>query len=154
MNILRLQSPQEILDHWTVFREGLRTMRQMCNTVVDESTYCQLLTNLSVYGDDVCIMVVRDGERDVCYGVARNSTPPHSTRKTYEVITFYHNPSRVDATTYMRDEFDKWCRAQGVSSYLVTTRETRRTSGGTVDCFTSEKHGFRKAYLAFERKLT
>lgn len=153
MHFLRLQSPQEVLEHWTIFREGHRTLRQMSNSIVAEDEYCKILTNLSARQDDVCILVVRDGERDICYGVACNSTAPHSDRKTFEVTSFYHNPARPDATLFLKDEFQKWCREQGVRSYLVTTRDTRRTSGGTVDCFLSEKYGFRKAYLAFEFKL-
>jgi hypothetical protein len=153
MQLLRLGSPTDVLEHWAVFREGHRTLRQMSNSIVPEDEYCKILTNLSVRGDDVCILVVRDGERDICYGVACNSTAPHSDRKTFEVTSFYHNPARVDATLFLKGEFEKWCRTQGVRSYLVTTRETRRTSGGTVDCFLSEKYGFRKAYLAFEHKL-
>ena len=153
MHTLRLSSPADILTHWAIFREGHRTLRQMSNAMMSEEEYCKFLTNMSSREDDVYIAVVQDGEIDICYGVACNATPPHSEKKTFEVTSFYHNPARADATLFLKSSFETWCREQNVRSYLVTTRQTRRTSGATIDCFMSEKYGFRKAYLAFEKKL-
>lgn len=153
MNFTRLNNPADILSHWPLFREGHRTLRQMSNAMVSEDDYCKMITTLSAHEDDAFVGIVQDGERDVCYGVAINSTPPYSEKRTFEVITYYHNPARRDATLFLKEEFEKWCRAQGVHSYLITTRQSRRTSGGTDDCFTAKHYGFRKAYLAFERKL-
>ena len=153
MNLLRLTTPSAVLDHWPLFREGHRTLRQMSNAMVSEDDYCKMITTLSAKEDDVYVGVAVDGERDICYGVAINSTPPYSDKRTFEIITYYHNPARRDATLFMKGEFETWCRAQGVHSYLITTRQSRRTSGGTDDCFTAKHYGFRKAYLAFERKL-
>lgn len=153
MEILRLQAPGTVLAHWSIFREGHRVLRQMNNAMVTEDEYCKMLTTLSVREDDVFIGVAADGANDICYGVAINSTPPYSDKRTFEIITYYHNPARRDATLFLKAEFETWCRVQGVFSYLITTRQSRRTSGGTDDCFTAKHYGFRKAYLAFERKL-
>lgn len=153
MHLLRLDNPTDVLAHWPVFREGHRTLRQMSNAMISEDDYCKMVTTLSARGDDVYIGIAIDGERDICYGVAINSTPPYSDKRTFEIITYYHNPARRDATLFLKAEFEAWCRAQGVHSYLITTRQSRRTSGGTDDCFTAKHYGFRKAYLAFEKKL-
>lgn len=151
-NTIRLTSPADVLAHWPIFREGHRALRQMSNSMMSLEEYCKFLTNLSAHGDDVFIGVVNDGS-DICYGVAQNATPPLSERKTFEVTSFYHNPAKVEATLFLMHTFEQWCREQSVHSYLVTTRQTRRTSGATIDCFMSEKYKFRKAYLAFEKKL-
>lgn len=153
MQVLRITSPTELLEHWSVFREGHRSLRQMSNAMMTEDEYCKFLTNMSARGDDAYIGVVESEGHDLCYGVAQNATPPLSDKKTFEVTSFYHNPTRSDATLFLMNTFEQWCRLNGVRSYLVTTRQTRRTSGATIDCFMSGKYQFRKAYLAFEKKL-
>lgn len=153
MRLLQLTTPTDVLDHWPVFREGHRAIKTINNAFMDEATYAATLTNLANGTDDVFIGLVQDGERDVCYGVAINSTPPGQEKRTFEVVTFYHNPERPDCTTFMQAEFEGWCRFNRISSYLITTRQTRRRSGGTLDCFTSGKFGFKPAYMAFEKKL-
>lgn len=153
MDLIRLHTPADVLEHWDIFRIGHAALRQLSKNMCSENAYCKSLTNLAVGTDDVFIGVIRDGAVDVCYGVAVNSTPPYSDRRTFEVVTFYHNPTRSDATQFMQAEFESWLREQGVSTYLINTRQTRRTSGGTIDCFTSGKYGFRPAYLTFEKKL-
>lgn len=149
MIVERITSPDQILRHWDIFREGLKVIRAKAGESMTEESYAKLLTNLAERTEDVWIGVVFQGG-PLGYGVAADSTPPASTRRTFTVSSFYHVPGQTDATIALMNAFEAWARAQNVKSYIVTTR---RTSGAAIACFTSGRYGFRQSFRAFEKTL-
>lgn len=149
MNVIRITTPEAVLAHWDLFREGLETIRKATDEQITESEYCRLLTNLAARTDDAWIGVVVSGG-PICYAVAQDSTPPHRAQRTFTVSSFYHRSGESYATQIMMFDFEEWARRNGVTSYIVTTR---RDSGSAIKCFQSARYGFRKGFIAFEKQL-
>ena len=149
MNVIRLTSPTDVIKFWDLFREGLQHIVKLAHERTTPDEYCKMLVNLAARHESAWIGVVMEGG-PLSYGVAVDSTPPHSNRRTFSVISFYAIPGRPDATKWLMDAFELWARTQGVTSYVVTTR---RDTGAAIKCFRSGRYGFRKSYTAFEKHL-
>jgi hypothetical protein len=152
MNVIRITSADQVLQFWDVFREGLHVIRDKADEYMDESEYCRLLTNLAARTDVAWIGVVCSGG-PICYGVAQDSTPPHSSRRTFTVSSFYHVPGQADATQLLMVAFEQWFRETNPGKKLRYVVTTRRDSGAAIRCFRSGRYGFRKGYIAFEKLL-
>lgn len=148
MTVLHINTPELVIANWDIFREGLECIIRMSDDAFDPDEYCKMLINLSVRPDAWIGLAVQGGP--LSYGVAVESTPPHSTKRTFTVVSFYAMPGRPDATEALMREFESWARAQGVHSYIATTR---RNTGAVVKCFRSRRYGFQKSYIAFEKTL-
>ena len=148
MHVERLTTPDQVLRLWDVFREGLQTIMRITDERTTEDEYCKMLVNLAARTDDAWVGVAFSGG-PMSYGVVVDSTPPHSSRKTFTVVSFYAMPGQPDATQALMHAFEAWARERGVKSYVVTTRR----DSGAIRCFRSSRYGFRKAYIAFEKHL-
>jgi hypothetical protein len=149
MNVVRLTSPMEVIKYWDLFREGLQHIVKLAHERTTPDEYCKMLVNLAARPNEAWIGVVMEGG-PLSYGIAIDSTPPHSSRRTFSVISFYAIPGRPDATQSLMDAFERWARSEGVDSYVVTTR---RDTGAAIKCFRSGRYGFKKTYTAFEKTL-
>ena len=149
MNIIRITTPQQVIENWDVFREGLRMITKLtCERLTDDE-YCKMLTNLAVNHDGAWIGLAFQGG-PLSYGVAVDSTPPQCANRTFTVSSFYAMPGRPDATAELMNAFEMWARENSVASYIVTTR---RDTGAAIKCFRSGRYGFRKSFTAFEKFL-
>jgi hypothetical protein len=149
MNVIRITEPDQVIQYWDVFKEGLRMIAKLTSERVSNEEYLKLLTNLAVQTDIAWIGLAFQGG-PLSYGVAIDSTLPQCNRRTFTVASFYAMPGRPDATAALMEAFETWARENGVASYVVTTR---RDTGAAIKCFKSARYGFRKSYTAFEKYL-
>lgn len=149
MTILRLTEPEQIIQYWDVFKEGLVTIAKLTSERVSDEDYLKLLTNLAVQTNTAWIGLAFQGG-PLSYGVAIDSTLPQCSRRTFTVVSFYAMPGRPDATAALMEAFEAWARENNVASYVVTTR---RDTGAAIKCFKSGRYGFKKSYTAFEKYL-
>lgn len=149
MNVVRLTTPSEIIQHWGLFKEGLQATRAYSGETFHDDSYCKMLINLAARTDDAWIGLAIEGG-PISYGVAIDSTPPFSERRTFTVCSFYHVPGRFDVTLSLMQAFETWAKENNVDSYVVTTR---RQSAPAIRCFSSGRYGFKKSYRAFEKHL-
>lgn len=151
MIVERITEPEQVVTNWKFFDEGLRVIKAYAGESLEEAAYCKLLTELSTRHDSAWIGLVKHGGWPLGYGVAVDSTLPFAERRTFTVVSFYHMQGQFEATTALMRDFEKWAIANGVDSYVVTTR---RNSGPAIRCFSSERYGFKKSYRAFEKHLS
>lgn len=150
MNIIRITSPEDVIKHWAIFEEGLKSIRAYSGETSTAPNYCKMLIELAARNDTAWIGVAMQGG-PLSYGIAVDSTPPFADRRTFQVCSFYHVPGQHDATFTLMSAFESWASENGVASYTVTTR---RQSGPAIRCFSSGRYGFKKSYRAFEKQLT
>ncbi len=153
MHVERITTVEQVLKYWDLFREGLDVIREKTDEDMDVEEYCKMITNLAARTDEAWIGVVFQGG-PICYGIAQDSTPPHCSRKTFMVSSFYHVPGQSDATQALMFAFEKWFRETNPGRKLRYVVTTRRESGAAIACFRSGRFGFRKGYFAFEKLLT
>ena len=94
--------------------------------------------------------MVIEADEPVAFTVCQESTQMFDKRRTFVVRWFYHSPAHFQATFELMHDFETWAKEQGVRAYGVTTA---RNSGAAIRCFQSEKFGFRKSHITFEKHI-
>ncbi len=151
MKIVRIQSPNDVISNWDVFKSGLSEIRKLTGERLTEEEYFKMIVNLSTREDDAWIAIAFEGG-PLSYAIACDSTPPFCRHRTFTCLSFYAVPGRPDSTESLQAAFEEFAKKHDVKSYLVSTR---RRSTAALRCFTSRsnRYGFRYAYQAFEKHI-
>ena len=149
MHVERITSTEVLLQHWPVFKEGLREINRITHDSTTDDEYLKLLLDLVTRADDAWIGLAFQGG-PVSYAVVVNSTPPHAGRTTFTVSSFFAVPGFPEVTVGLMQAFEAWAREHGVHSYTVTTK---RDTGAAVRCVGSRRYGFNRSFLVSEKFL-
>lgn len=152
MKIIRIQSPDDVIANWTVFKTGLSEICKLTGERLSEEEYFKMLINLSTRNDDAWIGIAMEGG-PLSFAVACDSTLPFCKHRTFTCLSFYAVPGRPDSTESLQAAFEEFAKKNDVKSYVVTTR---RRSTAAMRCFTSRsaRYGFKYGYQTFEKFIT
>jgi hypothetical protein len=151
MKVLRLSRVVDVVRLWPFFTEGFNANGVRAREEVDlifaqKTLYALVVDHISAW-----IAVSYDETGDpVAFAVLQECTPPFSTTRRFVVRWFFHSNDNFLATKTLMDAFETWAREQGIVSYAVTTK---RDSGAAIRCFQSNKFGFVKSHVTFEKVL-
>jgi hypothetical protein len=151
MKTHRLTSVTHILHFWDFIEESLKTVSQASREPFDSEKVKKTLFMLVSEPDHAWVgLTMDDYNIPIAFAVSQECTPEFDSNRSFVVRWFYHTPSRFDATLALMGEFESWAKANSIKTYAVTTR---RSAGRAIQCFSSAKYGFKKAFLTFEKDL-
>lgn len=152
MKTYRITTIAVLLRNWDFFQEGFVTIRKFSNESLDDEAVFK--TMMYLVKDPVSSWVGLTFDDDgvpLAFGVGQECTPRFDPVRRFVVRWFFHTPSQFAASVHLMNTFESWAREHGIASYAVTTR---RDSGSAIRCFQSNKYGFKRSFLTFEKYLT
>jgi hypothetical protein len=151
MKTKRLTTVTELVRYWPFISKGLQEIAVKADEKFDlDSVYKTMMWLVTDQIHTWIGLSFNDDFEPAAFGVAQECTPPFDLERKFVVRWFYHSAGQFQATVHLMTSFETWARAQGVSSYGVTTR---RDSGSAIRCFQSPKYGFRRSHVTFEKHL-
>ena len=150
IRLIRLKTVANVIHFWDFIAKSFNELATKHSEVVDLDAIQKTMHWLVRDHERAWFVVVLEDDEPVAFSVICDSTPPFETKRTWMVRWFYHTPGHFSATLFMKKDFESFAKSANISSYLVTTS---RQSGGAIRCFQSERYGFKKAFLTFERTL-
>jgi hypothetical protein len=151
MIAFRLTKVVEVIRLWDFFEEGFKSIATKSKQSVDLVIAKKTVLDLVVDTESAWIGVSYDSDRQpIAFAVAQECTPMFDRDRRFLVRWFYHSSDNFLATKTLMTAFETWAREKGIVSYAVTTK---RDSGAAIRCFQSEKFGFAKSFLTFEKFL-
>ena len=148
--IIRLTTVANIIHFWDFIERGLRELEKKLDQPYDLEAVRKTLIHLVPDHQKTWIAIAVAHEDPVAFVVCQESTQLFEKQRTFVVQWFYHSPLSFPATFELMEGFEAWAKGQGVIAYGVTTC---RSSGAAIRCFQSEKFGFHKSHITFEKKL-
>lgn len=138
-----ISSVHRILQLWPFIQKSVQSVEKSDLTSEELLKWlCDLISK------DVYMGVAHEDGKPHTFGVAYECTQPFSKEREFLVPLFAHDPKHTECTVALKEEFERWCKKEGIVKYTVITS---RTSGATVRCF--NRFGFKKSFLSFERKI-
>lgn len=149
MTPLRITRCKEIVQHWDFFRQGLLTVREYLHYPYTLDEFRRVLFRLSKLPDHGFVMMILDDDGNpLCFGAAFDCTPVYASNREFDIPFLFHQPAHIAATAVLRREFEKFCRAQRVKRYYMTTTTF---NGHAQKCF--PRYGFQRSHVVFKREL-
>lgn len=150
ISTFRITSSLEIVKHWDFFNEGLVVIAKKGGETLDAEMMFKVLCLLASepYYGFVSVALV-DG---IPQGFAafQDTTPIFARDRSFINRVFWHKSGNHEVSVALLNFFTTWAKEQGVKRVIVTTR---RDSGAAIRCFQSDKYGFKKGYITFEKEL-
>lgn len=149
MKVQRITNPIDLLQWWEFFVEGF-------NHIEDRTGYPMPMAESF---KAMCILVshptlgyvslaLNENNQPQGFAAAQDATPLFERERVFSGVSIYHKPGNNNATEALQEDFENYCREQGVARYVVTTR---RTSGAASKCFA--KYGLHKKAISFEKEI-
>jgi hypothetical protein len=150
MKVIRLTRVVEIIRSWEFVSTRLSELAQRSGDPIDLEYIRKTLFWMVVDMKNSWVgLVMEDGE-PVAFAAAQDCTPPFQDERQFVVRWFVHSPGFFKATLALEQAFLTWAKENGVAKYAITTK---RDSGAAIRCLMSQKYGFQKGYLTFEKKI-
>lgn len=150
MTVIRVTSLPACIRLWEHFREGFEKTERFLRYRLPIDAYRQILFALVKEPRAWVAVCLDDEERPLGFAMAHECTPLFSPERQYEVSVVYAQDNRPETIILLQQEFENFCRAQGVKRYFATTR---RDSGASIRCFQSARYGFSRAYTVFSKEI-
>lgn len=149
MKIVRLTTAIDVLQHWDFFVEGFESITAKTREVFDLEQMQKTLCYHARLHSNSWIAIAVDEIDPLGYIVMEEATPLFAPFRSCIARAVYHRPG-VRVLEPMMEAFETWAKEQGFKHYVITTR---RHSGAAIRFFQSEKFGFRKGYITFEKEI-
>lgn len=146
----RLTTALSVVDHWPFFMEGLETVGSKCKETVDSEIIFKIFCTLATNQTSGWVGIVFVDGKPQGFGVMQETTPLFSPERIFAARMFWHKTGNQEASVCLMNAFEHWARANNIKRYIITTR---RDSGAAIRCFQSNKFGFKKGYVTYEKEL-
>lgn len=149
MKIIRLNSAVQVLQHWDFFKEGLDGISAKVGETFDHDQMQKTFCYLAKLRQNAWVGIALDSIEPVGFLIMEEATPIFAPFRSCIARAVYHRPKAM-ALEPMMQAFESWAKEEGFKHYVITTR---RHSGAAVRFFQSDKFGFRKGYITFEKAI-
>lgn len=152
MNVIRITRPSEILESWAFINEGLTNLKTTNKFYYNELEAKKLICKLSADKRSGFIAFCYDDRGEpLSFGIMREDTLPFAHFRTFSAHAVYYKQNYPNAVLPLMEEFEGWCRANGIKRYSYISR---RPTTAAKRCFLDKKYDFHKSSLVFEKTLT
>lgn len=148
--ITRLTTVANVIHFWDFISQSLKSLEDRMPEPFDLEAVRKTLIHLAPDQTHSWLGVALHEGEPVAFAVCQESTQLFDLKRTFVVRWFFHAPTHFNATFELMKEFESWAKEHGVTAYGVTTA---RNSGAAIRCFQSEKFGFRKSHITFEKHI-
>lgn len=150
MNILRLNSVNDVVRYWAFFAAGIAQVSHHLRFALSIDGYRKTLFRLAKQPDTAYIAIALDGNLPVAFVVAHDATPFFATEREFDISIYFHEPSYARAIRTLQADFDSFCSQNNIRRYFVTTC---RKSGRPMHVFGAEWDGLTHAHRVFKKEI-
>lgn len=123
MNLVRLTSAMDVVQHWPDLRKGFLWLKQNAKFPFEEEKTLQQLLFLTGHKDKFYISLgVQQGELK-SFVMAFDATPLFSDKKSLQIYALLHRPKEVYATRRVLNGLELWAISHGFEEYTIVSHK-------------------------------
>lgn len=150
ISAFRITSSLEIVKHWDFFQEGLEVIAKKGKEQLDAEMMFKVLCVLATEPAYGWIGIATVDGVPQGFAAFQDATPLFARERSFINRVFWHKSGNHEVSVTLLNYFISWAKENNVKRVIVTTR---RDSGAAIRCFQSDKYGFKKGYMTFEKEL-